>query len=172
MTLTTDQLVDAFMKSGQQVFHLMGGAPALRLEHWPELIRGLQVRCPDAVFHSDLLCTEKDYEGLLQGIQSPMALYAVNVKGVDEQEYLANTRRPFPREQFWHNLGLLVRNDVRFYITFTSVSDANHDLFWEEFVRRFSAEVAVKFKRDAFCIDLIQYEATAHADDVPWGAVR
>ena len=55
---TTEELIDAFVASGTRVFHLMGGAPGLYLEHWWRIVDQL----PEyAVFHSDLLLVEKDY---------------------------------------------------------------------------------------------------------------
>ena len=39
-------------KSKLDVFHLMGGAPALYIEHWIEILEKLPENIP---FHSDLL---------------------------------------------------------------------------------------------------------------------
>lgn len=169
---TTFDLISAFVESRQQVFHLMGGAPALSLQNWPLLIEELAIRCPDAVFHSDFLLTEKRYDGLLDAVVSSSALYAIDIKGVTKEEYSANTRKQFLKERMWHNLALLVQSRVNCYITFTAVSDEHHELFWSEFRKKFGKEKTKEFRDDSFRIDVIQYDAMPHVDEVLWGASK
>ena len=57
--VSTDALVRAYALSGANVFHLMGGAPALQMKFWPELLDALG---PDILFHSDLMLTETRYD--------------------------------------------------------------------------------------------------------------
>lgn len=128
---TTNQLIDAFISSGQQTFHLMGGAPALYLQYWDEMIRQLLAKCPEAIFHSDLMLTEKLYKmKWIESLQWPNVLCAVNIKGLTKEEYMANTRKDMRMNLFWTNLKLLCSNNINFYLTFTNISDANYIDFW------------------------------------------
>ncbi len=81
-------LVSAFNRSGCSVFHLMGGAPALVMKDWPELLSCLDTNGkPPWVFHSDIMLTESDYDpGVITNIGQSRALYAVSVKGVPMEE--------------------------------------------------------------------------------------
>jgi len=146
----------------------MGGAPALYLPHWKEVIDRLAVEHPQAIFHSDLLLTESVYKAeWLEPLLAPHVLLAVDIKGVTAQEYETNTRKPFYEDRFWHNLNLLNKMGVDFYITFTNVSASNRAKFWSKCGPNFTG----KHEKDSFTIDLIDYEATAHVDDVGWGKV-
>lgn len=159
---TTNELLQAFADSGQEVFHLMGGAPALYLEQWPEIIE----RLPEgAVFHSDFLLTEKPYPvPLLRRIAAEKnCLFAVDIKGVTREDYERNTRTKFKEVFFWENLANLVWTKVPFYITFTNPDLAAYD----GFVRKLTRELGDSVMEDAFTIPLIEYEAGPFVDIQP-----
>ena len=169
--VSTTQLVDAFVKSDLQVFHLMGGAPALSIRRWPELIGDLSRRYKlsirEWVFHSDMMLTEINYPSdALQYLRCARdrVLIAVNIKGYDDEEWIANTRKHPNWQRFERNLRLLSFTGVPFYITFTNVSKKN--------VRRFWIEHQYLPSIESFDIELIDYNAIRHVDDVPWGGER
>lgn len=158
---TTEELIKAYVASGQEIFHLMGGAPAIYLEDWPEIMVGLP---EEAVFHSDFMLTERVYErSLLREIaaHSSSSLFAVNIKGVSPADYEKNTRKPFREARFWGNLSALVAAGIPFYLTFTN-PDANR---YDEFVRRLIDEFGPEIMADSFVIDLIAYLACGAGSD-------
>ncbi len=168
--VTSDEMVEAFLASGQKVFHLMGGAPALQLPFWQELIATLRSKSPGSVFHSDLMLTERDYGATeLSAISKTRCLYAVNIKGLDAEEWLKNTRKPLDETQFWKNWKSVQDAGLPAYVTFTGVSRDRVDSFWEK-ASKHSIDVS-HWQGDSFVIDLIAYEAAPHVDDAPWGAV-
>ena len=165
--MTTKELVDAFAESGAQVFHLMGGAPALQLHRWPDLIARLRAKC-SAIFHSDLMLTEADYDyETLWRIAAPRCLYAVNIKGLTPEDWLRNTRKPLDERRFWNNWRALQNTDVPAYVTFTAATRSGVDAFWA-LADANGIDVA-RWRRDHFIIDLIGYDALPHVDDIGWG---
>ena len=134
------------------VFHLMGGAPALYMKHWPELITLLD----DYAFHSDLLLTEFEYDPvILEQINYNYTLYAVNVKGVTSEDHLKNTGKEIDWKMFWSNLNKLVEANLNFYLTFT-----NPDLsYFEEFKSKLINGFGEWILDDHFVIDLKEYDA-------------
>jgi len=163
---STEELVSAFLGSGQEVFHLMGGAPALYLSKWPSLLEALPTR---TVFHSDLMLTEKPYKASeLEFIAAPNALYAVDVKGLDEEEHLANTRKPFQKNRFYDNLDLLMSSPVEFYFTYTNVKQENI-LWFERYVMNAYGSRGEEIVSRSFNIELIEYAALPYVDRVRWG---
>ena len=88
-------------------------------------------------------------------------LIAVNIKGYDDEEWIVNTRKHPNWQRFKRNLRMLSFTGVPFYITFTNVSQANIRRFWVENQHLSSVEY--------FNIELIDYNAIRHVDDVPWG---
>lgn len=171
--LTTKDLMESFLRSwrmhGTTVFHMMGGAPALQMKKWPEVIRKLEEYAGRFVFHSDLLLTEASYSAeTLSQIWSPYALYAVDIKGLTQEEHLRNTRKPYNSRLLWHNLTLLERLDVPYYITFTNVAADNKLHFWIDFANEFPKSYHRR-SMESFDIKLIDYKATAHVDNVSWG---
>ncbi len=173
--VSTVQLVNAFIESGLQVFHLMGGAPALSISRWPELIGELtrrhislqSLRSRKWVFHSDMMLTEINYSSnALQYLKCARdhVLIAVNIKGYDDAEWMFNTRKHPNWQRFNRNLRMLSFTGVPFYITFTNVSQKNIRRFWVENQHLSSIE--------SFDIELIDYNAIRHVDDVPWGGER
>ena len=167
---TTEGLVKAFQVSGQEVFHLMGGAPAIYLNQWPELVRALP---EGAVFHSDFLLTENDYDvGVLEDLSElrDRCLFAVDIKGIPDhdnlwksKDYERNTRTPFKGRLFWKNLGMLFAFQVPFYLTFTNPDPTLIDWFRLELERTFGAALLV----DSFVISLIEYDALPYVDNPP-----
>ena len=168
--ITTDELVRAFERSECAVFHLMGGAPALALNKWPALLEALERTSPGAVFHSDLMLTEREYDvDTLLRIARPRALYAVGLKGITSETFRANTRKEFPEPRLWRNLERLEAAEVPYYVTFTNVPELERQQFWDEVGVRFGEERGARLRADELTIDLIEYEALPHVDDVPWG---
>ncbi len=153
---TSEELVDEFIKTGLDVFHLMGGSPALYIDHWPELLDALDDK-GRFIFHSDLLLTEKRYNiSILKHIARPNCLYAVNIKGVYPEDYRTNTGKEFNSSIFWGNLWNLDLTKVPLYITFT-----NPDMgYYELFLDRIKDHFCEKLLEDSFIIDLIEYDAT------------
>lgn len=161
----TNHLVEDFIASGQDVFHLMGGAPALHMRKWPELIKRLP---KNTVFHSDIMLSESDYDpNTLREISQPNCLYAIDIKGLTSQDWLQNTRKPLNEDRFWRNWRLLQEHHVPSYVTFTGVTHSAVDDFWHKAQK--NGIDRSTFEPDSFIIDLIDYEATRHVDDVRWG---
>jgi len=172
MGFSTEALVEEFQFSECSVFHLMGGAPAIYMDDWPELIEGLALtRADGRLFHSDLLLTEHVYdEGLLRELAGNIrTIYAVNIKGVTPEEYAANTRRGFDEGLMWDNLEKVEYSGLPYYLTFTNIPLQSREKFWNRYVERFGAVNALERQRDSFTINLVDYEALKHVDDVPWG---
>ena len=172
--LTTLQLVEAFQSAHETheatVFHLMGGAPALQLKQWPALIEALASVKFEYVFHSDFLLTEGVYsEDVLKKLARKDCLFAVDVKGLTKEEHLRNTRKPFQEELFWKNLGRLEETKVPYYVTFTAVETPS--LFWKKFQELWPKSYE-RVVSESFSINLIDYEAAPHIDDVPWEVVN
>jgi len=161
---TSEQLVKEFLKSGCEVFHLMGGSPALYIEYWPELIGMLDNYLgSNMIFHSDLTLTEKRFNRpLLKAISQPNCLYAVNVKGVTPQDYERNTGKKFDSSMFWMNLWDMMVCEVPFYITFTN-PDMDH---YSEFVDHIKHIYGEELLEDSFIIDLIDYKAVENCERI------
>lgn len=150
----TDELVHAYRRSGCSVFHLMGGAPALYLEQWPELIEALD----GAVFHSDLLLLEGEYSYVtLQKIAALRnSLYAVSIKGSTLEEYKRLTGTSVDMQLLWRNLDRIVHAGLPMYMTYTGMTTASIDRFTRELRHRhFSSDIL----EDAFAITLMHYKA-------------
>ena len=163
----TGELVDIYheaqAQNGANVFHLMGGAPALYLRHWPELVDYL---CPSTLFHSDLMLSESLYtQYILRKLDHDGVLLAVNIKGTTPEEWLANTRKPMNEELIRKNLSALKTHldPARWYLTFTNVTEDRQRAWVEDF------EVVDQYY---YNIDLIDYNAVPFVDSVPWGRVR
>jgi len=156
---TTDELLLEFFESGCNVLHLMGGSPALYIEHWSDIIDNLSIKY---VFHSDLLLTEKKYDAkVLKAISMPNCLYAVNIKGTTYEDYRKNTGCELDGELFWDNFAALVVNKVPFYITLT-----NPDMdYYRELRGQIFLHFGQKVLEDMFIIDLIEYDAVGAYND-------
>jgi len=150
---SSEELLSVFYESGCEVFHLMGGSPALYIDYWPNIIDNLPYRY---VFHSDLLLTEQYYDrDTLKAISMPNCLYAVNIKGVTKEDYERNTRVRFDYDMFWTNLDSIVEIGVPFYFTFTNPSM----FFYYGFVEKLKYMYGNEVMKDSFIINLIEYDA-------------
>ena len=170
-SLNSSMLVKAFNETDATVFHLMGGAPALYMPRWPELLARLEMEGrAEWVFHSDLILNEgRPYNlALLKAITNPRALYAVDIKGWSPDEYARNTRRPGDPFLMMENLRRLEAQGVPFYITFTGVSQVHQIRFWETYAKEFPETVSLRVA-ESFSIEILEYDAQPHVDDVPWG---
>ena len=153
---TSDELVEWYRKSGQAVFHLMGGAPAIYMKQWPDIVKRLK---DDEIFHSDLLLIECVYkQKWLKSLVRDNVLLAVDIKGVTPIDFHQNTGRrltPKYKDLFWKNLDKVVTSEVDFYLTFT-----NPALYYlEKFKERLSRRYGDWILEDSFVIDLVDYDA-------------
>ena len=164
LPILTSDLMAEFNASGASVFHLMGGAPAMYMDQWHEIIERLPY---NRFFHSDLMLIESRYrQDTLRSISRDNCLYAVNIKGLTDEEWTANTRKPPPDwALLYRNLYRLIEAEVPFYVTFTNIgrSDA---VLWRG--------VHLPDYIKAYHIDLIDYDAVKQGlvDTVPWGGVH
>ena len=137
------------------VFHLMGGAPALQLKFWPELLDALPTT---TLFHSDLMLTESEYKrDILDLIRRPNVLLAVSIKGYDAGTFERNTNKKLDRDLLHSNLDTLRDYPELWYYTFTNVP------------RKETLDVLDYMPNDFFHIDLIDYNAMPHVYNRPWG---
>ena len=150
---STDELIDCFIESKQDVFHLMGGSPALYIENWHEIINKLP---KDKIFHSDLLLVEKEYKlEWLNSIKSNNSLYAVNIKGVTLDDFYNNTNRNFNKKLFYSNFDKVVESGINFYLTFTNPDKSKIIEFAYSLIDKYGKKIT----EDAFIINLIDYDA-------------
>lgn len=154
---STSELVGSYywacLKKHAGVFHLMGGAPALYLEHWGDVIDELD---ENTLFHSDLMLTEGEYKLKdLNRCLAPNALYAINIKGVTPKDYFRNTGKKLDEKLFWDNFDKVIDSGILFYITFTNPEKNKLDNFKEQIIRRYGDWVLL----DSFVINLVEYEA-------------
>jgi hypothetical protein len=133
--ISTKELIKSYEKSGLDVFHLMGGAPAIYLSTWPEIQDKVKV------FHSDFLLIERKYPKVV--LKKLKGLHAVSLK----EKYLYTNNQI---ELLWKNLESLIKYKVNFYITFTG-----KDEFSEEIKAKFGPEVL----KNSFVIPIIKYKA-------------
>ncbi len=150
----TDKLVRDFKDSGCKVFHLMGGAPAIYLNQWNELIEQLN----GEIFHSDFVLFEGEYsKDTLRDISNyKNSLYAVSIKGANEEEYLINTATKVNISQLWDNLDKIVDSGINFYFTFTGMKESSINSFKENIDKRYKASSLLE---DSFDIKLVHYKA-------------
>ena len=147
--VSTPKLIEDFALSKQEVFHLMGGAPALYLDSWIDILKKLP---NDKVFTSDLMLSEGEYsaETLAELAKFQNAIFAVNIKGLTEEEYPGNTGTVMDEKLILSNLYKVKVSGVKFYITFTNCS--------KEIISSFIKDNKLKGV-EYFSIDLIDYEA-------------
>jgi pyruvate-formate lyase-activating enzyme len=151
---SSEQLVDAFLKATQcGVFHLMGGAPALYIYDWPDLLKKFPAQY---IFHSDLMLSDRVYtDTIIQNITRRNTIYAVNIKGVTDENYYKNTGCKPDWDKMWSNLQTIVDNNLNFYLTFT-----NPDLsYYDEFVKQLMTTYDKRIMDDSFVINLVDYNA-------------
>lgn len=125
--VSSAELVAAFTRSGCSVFHLMGGAPALHLRKWPDLLANLN----GEVFHSDFLLVEEEYDtGLLREIaQYKNSLYAISIKGSSKTEFKSNTGVELDESLLQRNMETLVKSGINTYFTFTGMPQVSIETF-------------------------------------------
>lgn len=153
---TTEELIACYRESKQTIFHLMGGAPAIYLKHWPDIVKRLDEH---EIFHSDLLLVEGVYKlRTLRALAKENVLLVVDIKGVTPVDFYSNTGRrltPEYKDLFWKNLDKVATSDVDFYLTFTNPALYYLEAFKERLIRRYGYWIL----EDSFVIDLIDYEA-------------
>ena len=147
--IPTTKLIEDFVASDQEVFHLMGGAPALYLNSWVDILQNLP---KDRVFTSDLMLSEGEYsmETLVELAKYQDAIFAVNIKGLSGEEYLSNTGTTMDEELIITNLNKVKSSGIKFYVTFTNCT--------KELIPRFIEDNKLQ-GIEYFSIDLIDYEA-------------
>lgn len=152
--VSTETMVQDFRDSGCSVFHLMGGAPALYLHMWPELLSVLD----GAPFHSDFILNERLYDtAVLKKIsQYKNALYAVSIKGCSEAQYRERTGVVVDMQKLFTNLSKLIDNDIDFYLTFTGMTDEEVTK-WTILAQESIG--AGSYLQDAFSIAIRDYKA-------------
>lgn len=113
----TKDILNSYYKTNVDVFHLMGGAPALYLKYWKEFDTRVKV------FHSDFLLIEGKYKKeYLIGLRG---LHAVSLKDFKIDESL-----------MLKNLDLLIECGINFYITFTG-----YPLYKELLIKRYGNKI-------------------------------
>ena len=161
---TAEELVHNFMVAKDiynvGVFHLMGGAPALYINDWYSILLQLPT---GTIFTSDLLLTEQPYDkdqlSALRILGKNKGIYAVNIKGITDEDYKFNTGRKIDWALFWNNLKLVVNSGINFYITFT-----NPDMFYiNKFKDKLTSLYGEHILDDSFIIDIKKYEAIKDA---------
>lgn len=130
---TTTQLLSAYQHENVDVFHLMGGAPAIYLEYWKYIAEFVNV------FHSDFLLVEQEYDK--DWLEDLPGLHAVSIK-----HFLDVDKYPI----FWNNFDKLVECGVNFYITFTGKT-----YLYRQILERYGKGIL----EDNFNIPIIEYEA-------------
>ena len=148
--VSSKDMAASFYRSGCAVFHLMGGAPALQLRKWPDLLDQLH----GEPFHSDFLLLEGEYDiGLLREIaQYKNALYAVSIKGGTPEEFWVNTNAVLDEQLFEQNLETILVSGLNIYFTFTGMAQGSI----ESFKRKYGPLTSFE---DSFAIDLVHYKA-------------
>ena len=151
----SEDMIQAFIESKLDIFHLMGGAPALYVEGWKTIIDRLE---DNKVFHSDLLLIEKKYSmDVLKEINQKNTLYAVSIKGIDK-EFEEKTGIKFNGDLFWYNLNQILKSKLNFYFTFTGLSEKSIQKFKDECKNKLEEYDETIFD-DSFSIPIIEYEA-------------
>lgn len=138
--ISTKSMLDVYRRQGLDVFHLMGGAPALYLAHWRELASRVKI------FHSDFLLIEGCYQS--DDLVGLPGLHAVSIKAPE-------LYTPTQMEQMWENLWMLILFGVDFYITFTGSEELKPTI-----IEHFGVGVL----EDSFTIDIVNYKALESTD--------
>lgn len=156
--VTTEDMIEAYKESDCKVFHLMGGAPALYIDSWHEIIESLSKLNDDSVFHSDLLLVEGVYrESTVKNLSKyKNTLYAVSIKGDTEEEFYKNTNTKLNKEPFWSNLDTIVKCRLPFYFTYTGMTEDSIKSFSSKIVERYNDKSLLD---NQFAIELKHYKA-------------
>lgn len=146
--VSSEDMLTAYEDSGCEVFHLMGGAPALYMKDWKEIITKVKL------FHSDFLLVEGEYdEEVLETINKKNCLYAVSIKGSTPEEYETVTGVKVDFDLLKRNLHRLINANVNFYITFTGMTIDSVNAF------KATMNLEESCYEDSFIINLVNYEA-------------
>lgn len=129
--VSSEDLIKYYMNSGLEVFHLMGGAPALYLEYWKEISGKVKI------FHSDFLLIEKEYNA--KHLTDLPGLHAVSLKDLRVDEKL-----------MFRNLDILINCNINFYLTFTG-----NPIYKDKIKSRYGDWIL----KDALYIDIVKYKA-------------
>ena len=155
----TEKLVDDFNKSGLPVLYLTGGAPAIYMNHWAEVME----RIDGKIFHSDIMLVEREYKDNFLKIMKRLGnhIFTVSIKGSTEEEFLANTGVKLDSDLFWRNMDAIVDNDLNFYFSFTNMSVQSVNNFANQVVKRYENKLdnPKSLFDDSVCIDLLQYNS-------------
>lgn len=135
LMLSDEELLVAYRDSGCEVFHLMGGAPALYLKHWKQIANRVKV------FHSDFLLVEGTYRK--EDLIGLPGLHAVSIK----ERYLYTNNM---LELMHRNIEKLTECGVNFYITFTGSDELKEEL---------KHTIGDSVFEDSFVIDIVNYDA-------------
>lgn len=125
------ELLRMYRDTSLDVFHLMGGAPAQYLSHWPALSNAV------TVFHSDFLLVEQVYDPTL--LSEVAGLHAVSFKTFTPDTPLVA-----------RNIEALLNSNISFYVTFTG------EPVWRE---RLIARYGKAMLKDSFVIPIQRYSA-------------
>lgn len=152
--ISTECLIEDYYASELPVFHLMGGAPALYIDYWHEILERLDKR---SIFHSDLMLVECEYNKSTIEVLSKYAnsLYAVSIKGGNSKEFKENTCVDFNEKLFFKNFDTLVECSLPFYLTFTGMSNNSTETLKKLLAKRYGVSVL----KDSFPIQIVEYEA-------------
>ena len=151
---TTDELVESFIKTGVNVFHLMGGSPAIYIKDWNILINKLLEKKPQTIFHSDLLLQECNYtKEVIESISKPNFVYAISIKGANKDEYLKNTGVPLKEDMLINNLDVIKNSSLNYYFTFTGMTEDGVKEFCENY------NITFEMLKDSFIIQIIDHDA-------------
>lgn len=149
---STEELVNSYLKTGVNIFHLMGGSPALYIREWSSLIDKLLSVKSSTVFHSDLLLQESYYDKeTVDSISNPHAVYAISIKGCDNASYIKNTNTSLNEEMMLHNLNIIENSSLAYYFTFTGMDESQ--------IKRFCKDFKLRNLENSFKIDLVMYDA-------------
>lgn len=144
--VSAEKLVSDFIDSGCGTFHLMGGAPAIYMEKWVDILKLLSSEIP---FHSDFVLCEKEYnkDTLKEIAEYKNGVYAISVKG--NKSWYDNQDIDFALVE--QNMGVILETDLQYYFTFTGMSE--EDINWWK--NRFPAHSY----QYSFSLPIIEYEA-------------
>ena len=88
-------------------------------------------------------------------ICSRRAIYAVNIKGLSDENYKENTGKDIDWAMFWVNLERLMNSYVNFYLTFTNPDLSLMTQFTDKLADLYGSEIM----RDSSIIHIQEYEA-------------
>jgi len=161
--ISTNELVNSYEESSCRTFHLMGGAPALYLDHWPELAHA--VIKMGGIFRSDFLLIEGKYsKEVLRQLLHKNTLFCVSIKGLASEEFLRNTGVRLSKTYLMRmrrNFDRIYESGINFYITVTGCSRSNVDKFKEWLAAKYGDGMVGKVHE----IKIVRYKALGLGDE-------